>query len=589
VADDSPLDASHAKSALSSEYDVSVFHDGAAVLEALASAPPPDVLVLDWVMPGVSGPDVCRFLRSSDGRKAQVAILLVTSHKATDQVVEGLASGANDYLIKPFAPEELRARVGALVRGKELLERVERAEETVSRLLTLTPDPMIVIDAHGRLTYANPEAERVLAHEVAALVGRPVVELLPALDLRRIRETSGEVVALDDVTIGDQVYSPTARLMPHDFDASATIALRNVTARRRDDTRRLDFYSIVAHDLRAPLSTIMLRTEAMMEGRRGILSTEQLGDLRKVQNNVHSMVSLINDFLDLARLEGGGYQLLRDPVELGGMIRAAIDDIRPVVDEAGLAIEIQLPTGEATIVGDRRRLLQVLTNLLANAIKFTTSGGTITVSLAERHGHAELRVADTGRGIPAEAVSRLFQRYTRVQHDRAGTGLGLMIVREIVEAHGGTVGVDSTVGEGSSFWIRLPHVNAVASGSDVMVVDDDREIREMLELVLRAHGYSVATAHHGRAALDALEAGGAPALIILDMAMPVMTGPELLRHLAGDARLGRIPVLIMSGDLSILPLAPPGMLVMQKPVQVDRLLDHVSRHVRGVVRAVKGA
>jgi signal transduction histidine kinase len=587
VVDDSPTDAAYAKSVLASRYQVTVFPDGAAVLEALASEPPPDVLLLDWVMPGVSGPDVCRFLRSSEGTKAQVAILLVTAHRATDHVVEGLTSGANDYLVKPYAPEELDARVAALVRGKELLERVERAEDMVSRLLSHAPDSLLVIDAHGRLTYANPEAERLLGASAVSLVGRPLAELIPDLNLGGLRQTKERTAVLPDVRIRDQVLAPIARLLPDDFAASATISLRNVTEARRNEARRLDFYSIMAHDLRSPLSAVQLRTELILSGARGILSAELTADLRRIEANVRSMTSLINDFLELARLEGGGYQLVREELDAALLVTAAVEEIRPVVDESGIRIGVDAP-GPVPLHADRRRLLQVLMNLLANAVKFTPRGGTITVSARPMGGSVELRVVDTGVGIPEQARSSLFQRYQRIEGNRAGTGLGLMIVREIVEAHGGEVGVTSEVGAGSTFWVRMPAGAVRASSAQVLVVDDDDDLRETIALLLDAQGYSVATASNGQMALDRLRTGDAPAVIVCDMKMPIMTGPELIEHLNADARLARIPVLAMSGDLSILPQAPPGALVLQKPIQVDRLLDYVGRHIRGVRRRPDG-
>jgi two-component system phosphate regulon sensor histidine kinase PhoR len=584
VVDDSATDAAFAKSALDVRYDVAVFLDGAQVLEALADRPPPDVLVLDWIMPGVSGLDVCRFLRASGGAHAQVAILLATAHRATEQVVEGLAAGANDYLVKPYAPEELRARVAALVRGKELLERVRRAEDTVARLMKLTPDPIVVVDAHGRLTYANPEAERIFGQSAVALIGRPIAEVVPDLDLTAIRDSRSRVVPLLDVRIGEDTYSPTARMLPDDFEASATISLRNVTERRRLEARRLDFYSIVAHDLRSPLGSVLLRTEHILRGGRGLVSAELVADMRKIEANVRSMVSLINDFLDLAQLEGGGYQLARedlDPVEL---VRSAVDDIRPAVEASGLQIVLDLPATSPRIRADRRRMVQVLTNLLSNAVKFTDPGGRIAVSAAPRGGDLEIAVADTGRGIPAEMVSKLFQRYTRASSDRAGTGLGLMIVREIVEAHGGSASVESQLGAGSTFRVRIPTSAAALSQAQVLIVDDDADIRDTLQLLLEAEGYTVTIAEDGKKALDVMRAGDVPRAILLDMSMPVMNGPELLAHLGRDAELNRIPVLAMSGDLTILPLAPPGVMVLQKPIQVDRVLDFVARHVRGEAR-----
>jgi signal transduction histidine kinase len=581
VVDDSPSDAAHARKALESSYHVVTFEDGASVLEALHAAAPPDVLVIDWVMPGISGLEVCKFIRSTTGRVAQIAILFVTAHRATEQVVEGFAAGANDYLVKPYAIEELTARVAALARAREMLARVERAEDTVARLLTLSPDPLLVIDAHGRLSYANPEAERVLG-PAPALVGRPVAEILPDLALGEIRASGGRVVALRDVVIGDQVFAPTARLAPSDFEAAATISLRNVTKHRHDEARRLDFYSIIAHDLRSPLSSLLLRTDLILGGGRGLLSAELTADLHKMQSHVRSMVSLINDFLDLAQLDGGGYRIAREPLDGAELVRTATDEIRPSIDGSGLTLVLDLPAGPFPLTGDARRLMQVLNNLLSNAAKFTPPGGTVTVGLRDLGHDAELCVTDTGRGIPHDAVDRLFLRYSRLTTERSGTGLGLMIVREIVEAHGGTVHVESELGVGSTFRVRLPRGRVAGLDAQVLVVDDDDDVRETLEMLLTSHGYTVATAENGLLALTRLRGGEIPLAMILDMSMPIMSGPEVIDQLGGDPALARIPVCVVSGDLSILPRAPPGTLVLQKPIQVDRLLEFVGRHVPGV-------
>lgn len=577
VVDDSPSDAAFASKALAARHEVTTFHDGAAVLEALHRSSSPDVMVLDCIMPGISGLEVCRFVRASKGPISKVVILLVTAKKATDHIVEGFAAGANDYLAKPYAIEELEARVSALARSRSMLNRVERAEAVVGRLLALTPDPFVVTDAHGRISYSNPEAERLLG-PASSLIGRPLAEVMPMLRLTEIAGERGGVMSLPDVTIADQVFAPTVRLAPTDFEAAAMISLRDVTQRNQHENRRLDFYSIIAHDLRSPLSSMLLRTDRMLSGKRGVLTSELTQDLHKMQQNVRSMTALINDFLDLAQLDGGGYRLVREPLDLAALVRTATEEIQPAIDASELTVTMTMPAEPVPIEGDPRRLMQVLANLLSNAAKFTPPGGRIDVALEATPSEARLRVTDTGKGIAPEVIGQLFQRYSRHSVDGTGSGLGLMIVREIVEAHGGTVGVSSPPGQGASFWCALPRRPGPGASPQILVVDDDVDVRETLEMMLQAQGYTVETAENGKVALDRMLAGISPQVIVLDMSMPVMTGPELLDHMVRDARLARIPVCAVSGDLSILAHAPPGTLVLQKPVQIDRLLDFVSRH-----------
>ena len=585
IVEDSPVEAERARVALAGTYDVEVFHDGETVLGALQERSPPDVLVLDWVLPGLSALDLCRFIRSSPVRD-HVAILLVTS-SSRDEVSVGMGAGGNDYLAKPYDESELITRTSALVRARELSDRVEQAEETVCKLLAHTPDAMIVADAEGRAVYVNAETERLLGRSTSSLVGRPVPELVPGLVMPQLE--GGKVQTLPDVTIDDEILSPLARLLPSDFGSATTIALRNVTERRNIETRRLDFYSIIAHELRSPLSSVLLRTDFILRGRRGILPAELIADIRKIESNVRSMVALINDFLDLARLEGSGYRLERENVDMAALVAATADDIRPLLEESRLTLEVDLRGGALEVVGDRRRLVQVLTNLFANAIKFTPAGGKVTVSAGASDGTIEIRVADTGRGIPADAISQLFERYRRARTASpvAGTGLGLMIVREIVEAHGGTVGVESELGKGSTFWVRLPRGAGARRAGPVLIVDDDAEVRESLRFVLEAEGYDVEVAVNGRDALDRLAHLPPPAAVFLDLSMPVISGVEVIDELRRQRRLDVAPLCVMSANLSVLPQPPENALVLQKPIPITRVLDFVVRHAkpRGMIAA----
>lgn len=459
VVDDSPLDAERARRALGDRYTLEVFSDGSAMLEQLAGRRSPDVLVLDWVMPGISGIEVCRFLRSGDMARPQLAILLLTTQTQTQQIVEGLAAGANDYLVKPYADLELRARIDALIRWKSLLERAQNAEASVLQLLENAPDALIGVDRAYRVTFTNFLAQRAFDKPGQALLDRSVFELLPMLTPDHLRLAATNDGALSDVQLGDQIFSPSVRYLPSQTDGGLTIALRDVTARRREEARRLDFYSIIAHDLRSPLNAMLLRTEMLLRGHRGVLAAEVVSDLRKMDGHMRRLVALINDFLDFARMEDAAHKMDRARVDLVDLIGQIVDDFRPLVENTGQSIRVNVQGTGLISLGDRRRLQQVVANLAANAIKFAPPQGTIVIAARVVGACCEVSVQDDGPGIPAEVVPQLFQRYARGPSQGAesgGTGLGLLIVREIVEAHGGTVGIDSQFGHGSRFWFRLP-------------------------------------------------------------------------------------------------------------------------------------
>ncbi len=464
VVDDSPLDAERARRVLADRYQVQVFADGSAMLEHLTAHAPPTLLILDWVMPGVSGIEVCRFLRSGNLARPELSILLLTMQTDTQQIVEGLAAGANDYLVKPYADPELRARVDALVRSNGLLERAQKAEASVLQLLEHAPDPLISVDSDHCISYVNAEAQRALGQDARLLLGRPMSEVLPTLPADQLLDAVRSSLPLPDIQIADQVFSPTVRRLPSEFHTGLTIALRDVTSRRTKETRRLDFYSIIAHDLRSPLSAMLMRTDVMLRGRRGVLSAEVIADLRKMDSHMRRLVALINDFLDFARMEDAAHKMERTPTDLADLIAETVDEFKPLIESTGQKLTVEVKD-RSVVLGDHRRLQQVVGNLVANAIKFTGAGGNIKVGGRSDGLWCEVDVEDDGPGIPAEVLPTLFQRYTRgpANSESGGTGLGLLIVREIVEAHGGTVGVDSKPGQGSRFWFRIPAARSSAA------------------------------------------------------------------------------------------------------------------------------
>jgi two-component system phosphate regulon sensor histidine kinase PhoR len=462
VVDDSPLDARQAQKALADWCSVQVFSDGSVALEQFSTQSPPDVIVLDWVMPGVTGIEVVKFLRSEKGPMAQVPVLLLTAQQHPQQIAEGLAAGANDYLPKPYAPEELCARAQALVRWSQLLARTTAAEKAFRELLANTPDAILAIDAYGRITYANPEASHVFGLSIQTLIGHPVQDLLPTLSLGSVRPVAGQSFPpLPDVAIQDRIYAPSVRIPAADAGASSIMALRDVTERRDADRRRLDFYSIIAHDLRSPLSAMLLRADLLLTGKRGPLSVEATDDLRRFSGNIRSMVEMINGFLDLARLEDPNTRVDAISLDLAAIVETTVDDLQPLAEAGKLSLDWSPPPTEMRVLGDKVRLGQVLSNLIGNALKYTPAGGKVTIAAQVAENAIEIRISDTGPGIPNEALSRLFDRFTRVAATARtmGTGLGLMIVREIVEAHGGQVGVTSEPGKGSTFWFRLPRID----------------------------------------------------------------------------------------------------------------------------------
>jgi signal transduction histidine kinase len=461
VVDDSPTDAERVRRLLAaSHYHVEVIHDAAIALERLSSGATPDLLLLDWVMPGISGIEVCKFLRASPTAISKIPVLLLTAQHGTQEVVEAFNSGANDYVSKPFVEEELKARVEALLQSKRLRERAEHAEADVRALLINAPDAIFAINAQGKISFANQEGLAMLQKNKEHVIGKSFQELIPGIASQSIGVAPGEAaLPLPDVRINEMTFSPSIRVLPSDNASTTTVVFRNVTTRRNAEARRLDFYSMIAHDLRTPITSVLLRLQMALRGKSGDLPPKHMSDLSKSETSLRSLAGMINDFLELARFEGIGHKIELSTVNLGELVRLTMDDFSPLLEKSNLTwLQEGLDT-EETIEIDKRRITQVLSNLIGNAIKFTPPGGKIKTTLVNAGEYIELSIKDTGRGIPSSDIPRLFERFSRASEspgETVGTGLGLMIVREIVEAHGGVIGTESEVGIGSRFWFRLP-------------------------------------------------------------------------------------------------------------------------------------
>lgn len=461
IVDDSPTDAERVKRLLmASNYQVEIINDGSTALERLSSGHCPDLLLLDWIMPGISGIEVCRYLRSLPGKNSKIPVLLLTAQNGSEEVIQAFKSGANDYVSKPFVEEELKARVEALLQTKRLIERAEQAEADVRAIMTNAPDPIFVIDAQGHIAFANKEALDIFGLAKERVFQQDFKKFFPSMSLQNIGVGVGEaMLPIPDVKYDNRIFSPSFRVLPSDNASTTTVVLRDVTSRRKTESRRLDFYSMIAHDLRTPITSVLLRLQVALRGRSGELPPKHILDLRKSEASLRSLNGMINDFLELARFEGIGQKIETAPVSIGEITLTTMDDYSPLFEKAGLTCTSSGLNSEDIVMGDKRRISQVISNLIGNAIKFTPSGGTIQINLSSPHDYMEMSIKDTGRGIPQGEIATLFDRFTRASEnpgESMGTGLGLMIVKEIVEAHGGIIGVESTVGIGSRFWFRIP-------------------------------------------------------------------------------------------------------------------------------------
>jgi signal transduction histidine kinase/CheY-like chemotaxis protein len=341
-----------------------------------------------------------------------------------------------------------------------------------------------------------------------------------------------------------------------------------LTQRSELDTIKDEFISTVSHELRTPLTSIRGALGLLSAGLMGTVDAKAQNLLRIALTNTDRLIRLINDILDLERMESGRAPLHVRRCSLRELARQAMETMKPMADAAGVNMEFILGVAPEGVFfdGDPDRIMQILTNLLSNAIKFSPQQSTITLRVEADSTSVQLRVSDQGRGIPEEKLEAIFDRFQQVEaadaRQKGGTGLGLAICRTIVQQHNGSIWAESNAaqnrGPGASLLVSLPRMSRLSDpledpgaapprGGDgtVILCDDDPGIRTVVGEHLKQHGYTIIEADSGESAIDFAEANEVSA-ILLDLHMPGMTGWDTLRRLKNSPATAKIPVVILS-------------------------------------------
>jgi PAS domain S-box-containing protein len=538
-----------------------------------------------------------------------------------------------------------RKKVSAeIARKSEELARSQEALQHQTRILQLILDSMsdavAVADRSGKFLVFNPAAEKILGRgafeggprnwsQFYGVFQRDTVTPYPSEDLPLARAIRGESVEEEELFLRppdhpDGIWISISGRPLRDEDGDlhgGVVVFRDISASRRaEDSLRLakreaesanqaksEFLSRMSHELRTPLNSILGFAQLLEFAQLTERDSENVQHILKAG---YHLLELINEVLDLARIEAGRLSLSPEPVRMREALRDALDLIRPLAIQRNVSISPEVAIRCARHVhADRQRLKQVLLNLLSNAVKFNRSGGSVALSCEETPEHKlRIEVTDTGPGIAAERLDWLFKPFERLGADLSGiegTGLGLALSKRLVEAMGGSIGVDSTVGAGSRFYIELclledptetlakdePAIRALqetdgvpeSSGTVLYIEDNLSNLRLMEQILSHRSGVKLLSAMQGQLGLD-LAHVHTPDWILLDLHLPDLPGEEVLRRLRADPRTQAIPVTVISAD------ATPGQIdrltaagaqdYLTKPVDVRKLLRLLERTMR---------
>ncbi|KHK01893.1 ATP-binding protein [Desulfovibrio sp. TomC] len=479
-------------------------------------------------------------------------------------------------------------------------------------------DGLLVVDAAGRITLHNPALLAMFGLDGADPAGRAVGEVFPETMAALVEASrSGAGRADDEVRLADGGTGKavaTSFTLPGEDRAAVIILVRDISVEKEVDRMKTEFISTVSHELRTPLTSVLGFTKIIRrkfvelvapalppENARLVRGAQQIREnLDIIVAEGERLTELVDDVLDIAKMESGRCEWDMETVSLAAVGDHVLRATAPLAERKGLTLTADIPADLPAVLGDRDRLVQVLLNLIGNAVKFTEYGS-VNLSARRRGEDILVSVRDTGPGLAAADLEPIFEKFKQagdtLTEKPKGTGLGLPICRQIVERHGGRIWAESVPGQGSTFLFTLPALAGatIASacpltppppadvpgpGQRILVVDDDDAVRRYLETVLAEAGYAVATARNGIEALR-VAAVWQPGCITMDLHMPGMDGSEAIRRLRADPATRDIPIMVVTVASGREREASGADAAMVKPVDQDALLAAVQNLLEG--------
>jgi two-component system CheB/CheR fusion protein len=548
---------------------------------------------------------------------------------------------ANEELVS--GNEELQSMNEELETAKEELQSINEELTTVNdelqsrnhevtqvnsdlvNLLTTVDIPILFLDSERRIRRFTPKARRIL-NVLTGDIGRPFEDIRPNIDVVDLDHQIAEVIEtmiVKESEVQDRdgrwyrlqirPYKTTDNRIDGAivslFDIDALKHLIDQAQQANSDAERAnrtkdEFLATLSHELRTPLSSMLMRAQLLKRGGMDDFKVKRAGEA--IEAGVKMQVQLIDDLLDISRIVAGTLHLDLQPIDLAQVVTTAIESLNPSITRRSLDLGVALDTGGtmAMVFGDEARLQQVVTNLLTNAIKFTPERGAVSVSLALADGNVVLSVKDSGMGIDPGFLPNMFNRFTQQDSTTTraygGLGLGLAIVRHLVELHHGTVRAESPgSGKGATFSVTLPRIKAlrfpvpgeapapersaidaaVLHGLRILVLDDDRATCEAIADLLGQAGADVRSAQSGADAMRLVDAFH-PSMLICDIAMPGENGYAFLRKLRAhgeeSANIPALALTALAGDEDRERALASGFQIhLAKPVDIDCLTDAV--------------
>ena len=457
--------------------------NGSQGLEEIKSRPEKmDVILLDLMMPGMSGMEVLDHIRSLD---PNLLVIVITGYATVESAVEAMKKGAYDFIPKPFTPDQLRIVVRralerrTLQKEPEFLRRererslrdIATEKSKIKTIINCMGDGVLVCDRDSCVVLSNPAASRMLKTSETSLLGNYLNQCNLPSELSKIMEESLQAKDMSYASVSQELsagesgeiflraHTAPVRNDIGEIMGSVTV-LQDISHLKELDKMKSEFIAMVTHELRAPIAAVEQQLTVILNKMAGEVTEKQEQLLSRAKERTRGLLDLIKDLLDLSKIEAGKMVQYKEPLLLQEVIQRVVDLMRTEAENKKIDLQFSAPPKLSLINADRNSMEGIFTNLISNAIKYTPEGGKVWVALGEEGGFVKANISDTGIGIRKEDLPRIFDKFYRVKTTETrqivGTGLGLSIVKSIVDAHLGSITVESEEGGGTTFTVSLP-------------------------------------------------------------------------------------------------------------------------------------
>lgn len=453
-------------------FEVSSAESGEKGLEMIAREHF-DIILLDLMMPEISGLEVLPKVKSSH---PDTVVIVITGYATIEHSIQAMKSGAFDFIPKPFSPEQLKVVVSKAIEYTRALQDIAKEKSRMRGLINRLSDGVMATDDQLKVVLANPTFMKMIRQPGKKVIGSPVRAFVESNDLLDMideaismpRDTSGEIVREIQLDGADEKEETVLSVHCAPFrdrtglNLGTITVLNDISALKKTDRMKSDFVSMVSHEIRSPMNSVLMQLKVIMDGLAGDVSKKQMEILGRASKKIYSLVDMASELLDLAKIESGLITFEKEALQFNDLL----EDQRQFHLESAAAKNIIVRFAPAhllpPVMANRRNMEEVISNLISNAIKYSPEGSTIDLSANLENDFLCICVKDTGLGMPSEDLERIFDRFYRVKNEHTryitGTGLGLSIVKKIVQAHQGTILAESTQGQGSTFRVYIPHM-----------------------------------------------------------------------------------------------------------------------------------